>query len=341
MPRFALDIDSVPRPVRSQSLLDAVNHRVVIADGAMGTMLQDRELSLEADFQGLEGCNEILNATRPDVIGDIHDAYFAVGIDAVETNTFGANWSNLSDYGIDDRIEELARKGAEIARERAEAAEAVDGRMRWVLGSMGPGTKLPSLGHTSYDYLKQTFALQAEGLIDGGADAFLIETSQDLLQTKAAVNGCKQAIVSRGIRLPIFVEVTVETTGTMLMGSEIGAALTAIEPLGVDAIGLNRATSPAEMSEHLRQLPKHSRLPVLTADGAHYPLGPDELASAHEQFVREFGLALIGGCCGTTPAHLKAVVDRLRPRSVPVEPQRSGDATPEPGVASLYQHVSF
>ena len=254
MPRFALDIESVPRPVRAQELLDAVNHRVVIADGAMGTMLQGRELSLEDDFLGLEGCNEILNATRPDVLADIHDAYFATGIDAVETNTFGANWSNLSDYGIDDRIEELARKGAEIARERAEAAEKTDGRMRWVLGSMGPGTKLPSLGHTTYDYLKQTFALQAEGLIDGGADAFLIETSQDLLQTKAAVNGCKQAIVTRGIRLPIFVEVTVETTGTMLMGSEIGAALTALEPLGVDAIGLNCATGPDEMSEHLRHL---------------------------------------------------------------------------------------
>ncbi len=216
---------------------------------------------------------------RPDVIADIHDAYFATGVDAVETNTFGGNWSNLSDYGIDDRITELALKGAKIARERAEAAAEQDGRTRWVLGSMGPGTKLPSLGHTSYDYLKQTFALQAEGLIDGGADAFLIETSQDLLQTKAAVNGCKQAIVSRGVRLPIFVEVTVETTGTMLMGSEIGAALTALEPLGVDAIGLNCATGPDEMSEHLRHLSKQSTvpiacmpnagLPILTANGAH------------------------------------------------------------------------
>ncbi|MBT2588164.1 methionine synthase [Arthrobacter sp. ISL-95] len=367
MARFALDIDAVTRPVRSQSLLDAVNHRVVIADGAMGTMLQDRELSLETDFQNLEGCNEILNDTRPDVIADIHDAYFAVGIDAVETNTFGANWSNLSDYGIDDRIEELARKGAAIARERAEAAEAVDGRMRWVLGSMGPGTKLPSLGHTSYDYLKQTFALQAEGLINGGADAFLIETSQDLLQTKAAVNGCKQAIVSRGVRLPIFVEVTVETTGTMLMGSEIGAALTALEPLGVDAIGLNCATGPDEMSEHLRHLSKQSSvaiacmpnagLPILGANGAHYPLSPTELATAHEQFVREFGLGLVGGCCGTTPAHMAAVVERL-------ETFRTNGKTPdggtsdgvtvtggaksaripterEAGVASLYHHVPF
>src|SRR5919112_1387703 len=355
MPRFALDIDSVSRPSRSQSLLDAVNQRVVIADGAMGTMLQDRELSLATDFQGLEGCNEILNDTRPDVIADIHDAYFAVGIDAVETNTFGANWSNLSDYGIDDRIAELALKGAKIARERAEAAEAEDGRMRWVLGSMGPGTKLPSLGHTSYDYLKQTFALQAEGLIDGGADAFLIETSQDLLQTKAAVNGCKQAIVSRGIRLPIFVEVAVETTGTMLMGSEIGAALTALEPLGVDAIGLNCATGPDEMSEHLRHLSKQSSvaiacmpnagLPVLGPNGAHYPLSPSELATAHEQFVREFGLGLVGGCCGTTPEHMAAVVERLAPfrtaAPVTTETKASNGAarTPterEAGIASLY-----
>ena len=319
--RFALDIDGVPRTARAQALLGALSERVVIADGAMGTMLQRHELQVDTDFQGLEGCNEILNVTRPDVVGEIHDAYFAVGVDAVETNTFGANWSNLSDYGIDDRIAELAAAGARIARERAEAAESADGRMRWVLGSMGPGTKLPSLGHTTYAHLKETFALQAEGLIDGGADAFLVETSQDLLQTKAAINGCKQAIVARGIRLPIFVEVTVETTGTMLMGSEIGAALTALEPLGVDAIGLNCATGPAEMSEHLRHLSKHSSvtiacmpnagLPVLTADGAHYPLTPAELASAHEQFVREFGIGLIGGCCGTTPEHLAAVVERV------------------------------
>ena len=344
--RHPLDIDAAPRPERSQALLDALASRVVIADGAMGTMLQRYEPTLE-DYRQLEGCNEILNVSRPDMIAQIHDDYLAVGIDAIETNTFGANWSNLSDYDIDDRIHELAEAGARIARERCEAAEAGDGRMRWVLGSMGPGTKLPSLGHTTYAHLKDTFALQAEGLIDGGADAFLIETSQDLLQTKAAVNGCKQAIVARGIRLPIFVEVTVETTGTMLMGSEIGAALTALEPLGVDAIGLNCATGPAEMSEHLRHLSKHSAvtiacmpnagLPVLTADGAYYPLTPAELATAHEQFVREFGIGLVGGCCGTTPEHLAAVVDRIRPL------QGGGEraAVVEPGVASLYQHVPF
>ena len=349
-PRFALDIDGVPRPERAERLLDAVRNRVVIADGAMGTMLQRYDLTIDGDFQGLEGCNEILNVSRPDVVGAIHDAYLAVGVDAVETNTFGANWSNLDDYGIVDRIAELAEKGARIARERVEAAQASDGRERWVLGSMGPGTKLPSLGHTTYDNLKQTFALQAEGLIDGGADAFLVETSQDLLQTKAAINGCRQAIVSRGIRLPIFVEVTVETTGTMLMGSEIGAALTAIEPLGVDAIGLNCATGPTEMSEHLRHLSKHATvpiacmpnagLPVLGANGAHYPLSPAELATAHEQFVREFGLGLIGGCCGTTPEHLAAVVERLRPVGGAADRAAHGPDL-DPGVASLYQHVSF
>ncbi|TFD15663.1 methionine synthase [Cryobacterium sp. TMT1-21] len=332
-------------PARAQALIDALTERVVIADGAMGTMLQEHNPTLE-DYQQLEGCNEILNVSRPDMIEAIHGAYLDTGVDAVESNTFGANWSNLSDYGIEDRIEELARLGAEIARRSVEAYEARDGRMRWVLGSMGPGTKLPSLGHTTYSHLKATFAEQAIGLIRGGADAFLIETSQDLLQTKSAVNGCKQAISETGIRLPIFVEVTVETTGTMLMGSEIGAALTALEPLGIDAIGLNCATGPTEMSEHLRHLSRYSHVPVmcmpnaglpmLTATGASYPLTPEQLATAHEQFVKEFGLGLVGGCCGTTPAHMKAVVDRLRGTPVPARKVEE-----DPGVASLYQHVSF
>ncbi|MCI4657590.1 methionine synthase [Cryobacterium zhongshanensis] len=322
-----------------------MRERVVIADGAMGTMLQEHNPTLD-DYQQLEGCNEILNVSRPDMIEAIHGAYLDTGIDAVESNTFGANWSNLSDYDIEDRIEELARLGAAIARKSVEDYEARDGRVRWVLGSMGPGTKLPSLGHTTYANLKATFAEQAVGLIRGGADAFLIETSQDLLQTKSAVNGCKQAIAETGIRLPIFVEVTVETTGTMLMGSEIGAALTALEPLGIDAIGLNCATGPTEMSEHLRHLSRYSHVPVmcmpnaglpmLTATGASYPLTPDQLATAHEQFVKEFGLGLVGGCCGTTPAHMKAVVDRLRGAAVSVRAIEE-----DAGVASLYQHVSF
>ncbi|MBG6053970.1 5-methyltetrahydrofolate--homocysteine methyltransferase [Salinibacterium sp. CAN_S4] len=340
-----LDAGAIPFPERSASLLKALAERVVIADGAMGTMLQDAEPTLD-DFEQHEGCNEILNVSRPDIVESIHAAYLETGIDAIETNTFGANWSNLSDYGIENRIEELARAGAEIARRAVESFEARDGHRRWVLGSMGPGTKLPSLGHTTYANLKSTFAEQARGLILGGSDALLIETAQDLLQAKAAINGCKVAFAETGIRLPIFVEVTVETTGTMLMGSEIAAALTTLEPLGIDMIGLNCATGPDEMSEHLRHLSTHAHipvmcmpnagLPVLGTHGASYPLTPDELATAHEQFVREFGLGLVGGCCGTTPAHLKAVVDRI------------GGAQPRPrvieedaGVASLYQHVPF
>lgn len=337
------EFKSVPLTPRSQELLDALEQRVVIADGAMGTMLQDLEPTLE-DFLGHEGCNEILNVTRPDIVLSVHNAYFETGIDCIETNTFGANWSNLSDYGIDDQIEELAHAGAVIARQSADSFSAKDGKTRWVLGSMGPGTKLPSLGHTTYAHLKETFALQAKGLIEGGADAFLVETSQDLLQTKSAINGCKQAIVETGIRIPIFAEVTVELTGTMLMGSEIGAALTTLEPLGIDMIGLNCATGPQEMSEHLRQLSRHSRipvmvmpnagLPILQGDGAYYPLTPDELATAHEQFVKEFGLSMVGGCCGTTPEHMQAVVDRIGGKKTL---KRTIEI--EPGVASLYQHV--
>jgi len=339
------DTHKLPLPPRSQTLLDELKKRVIVADGAMGTMLQDAGPTMD-DFLQLEGCNEILNDTRPDIVESIHDAYFEVGVDCVETNTFGANWSNLSDYGIDERIEELSQKGAEIARKSAEKFEAQDGRMRWVLGSMGPGTKLPSLGHTDYAFLKSTFERQAAGLLQGGADAFMVETSQDLLQTKAAINGCKDAMRAAGTRLPLFVEVTVETTGTMLMGSEINAALTALEPLSIDMIGLNCATGPQEMSEHLRQLSQRSDIPVmvmpnaglpeLTPTGASYPLGPEELATAEEQFIKEFGLSLVGGCCGTTPAHLKAVVDR-------VGGARAMTRTPERdlGVASLYQHVSL
>ena len=329
---------------RSRALADALRTRVVVADGAMGTMIQAQDPSLD-DYQGLEGCNEILNVSRPDIIATVHDAYLEVGVDAIETNTFGANWSNLSDYDIDDRIRELAAAGARIARERADAF-ATEEHPRWVLGSMGPGTKLPSLGHTTYAHLRDTFAEQAAGLLDGGADAILVETSQDLLQAKAAVNGSRAAMRDVGRKVPVIVQVTVETTGTMLMGSEIGAALTTLQALGVDAIGLNCATGPAEMSEHLRHLSRHAEipvtcmpnagLPVLGPDGATYPLTPDELAAAHTQFVGEFGLGLVGGCCGTTPEHLRRVVEAVRAR-----PVAERHPVRENGVASLYSHTDL
>jgi 5-methyltetrahydrofolate--homocysteine methyltransferase len=330
---------------RVSALREALATRVVVADGAMGTMLQAQEPTLD-DFQQLEGCNEILNLTRPDIVRSVHEAYYAVGVDCVETNTFGANHSALGEYDIPERVHELSEAGARVAREVADEFTAKDGRPRWVLGSMGPGTKLPTLGHAPYTTLRDAYQRNAEGLIAGGADALLVETTQDLLQTKAAVLGARRGLDALGLDAPVIVSVTVETTGTMLLGSEIGAALTALEPLGIDMIGLNCATGPAEMSEHLRYLARNARiplscmpnagLPVLGKDGAHYPLTAPELADAQETFVREYGLSLIGGCCGTTPEHLRQVVERLRG----VAPT-ARDPRPEAGAASLYQSVPF
>ena len=325
-------------------LRSELTRRVVVADGAMGTMLQSREPSLD-DFQGHEGCNEILNVSRPDIVREVHDAYFAVGVDAVETNTFGANLSNLGEYGLEDRVEELAEAGARIARESADAWARVD-QPRWVIGSVGPGTKLPTLGHVAFARLRDAYEAQVRGMLAGGADAVLVETAQDLLQAKAAVLGAKRALRAAGSDAPLICQVTVETTGTMLLGTEISAALTALEPLGIDGIGLNCATGPAEMSEHLRQLARTARvavtcmpnagLPVLGKDGATFPLTPEQLAEAHDTFTRDYGLALVGGCCGTGPEHLRHVVERVQGRGLATRKPR-----PEPGVSSLYQHVPF
>ncbi|MBA2456504.1 MAG: methionine synthase [Nocardioidaceae bacterium] len=331
----------MPEP---RSLRRALATRVVVADGAMGTMLQSYDLGLD-DFDGHEGCNEVLNVTRPDVVRGVHDAYLAVGADAVVTNTFGANLGNLGEYGIADRIAELAGSGVRLAREAADAWSSPD-RPRWVLGSMGPGTKLPTLGHVSFARLRDAYVEQATAMLAAGADALLVETAQDLLQAKAAAIAARRAIVTADADVPLIVNVTVETTGTMLLGTEIGAALTALEPLHIDMIGLNCATGPAEMSEHLRHLARHARvavgcmpnagLPQVTAAGAHYPLTPQQLADAHDSFVREHGLSLVGGCCGTTPEHIRVVVERVRGRALtPREPR------PEAGAASLYQHVPF
>nr|GLK39166.1 methionine synthase [Rhodococcus wratislaviensis] len=312
----------------------------------MGTMLQAADLTLD-DFLGLEGCNEILNDTRPDVLKDIHRAYFEAGADAVETNTFGCNLPNLADYDISDRIRELAEKGTRLARDVAdEMGPGRDGMGRFVLGSMGPGTKLPTLGHALFAVLRDAYAEAAMGMIDGGADAILVETCQDLLQVKAAILGSQRAMETLGSRLPIITHVTVETTGTMLLGSEIGAALTALEPLGIDMIGLNCATGPAEMSEHLRHLSKYSSLPVsvmpnaglpqLGPNGAEYPLTAEELAEALSGFVTEFGLGLVGGCCGTTPEHIRQVAEAVR-----LVEKAERNPVHESGTSSLYTAVPF
>lgn len=326
------------------SFLDALRERVLVADGAMGTMLQAADPSLD-DFQGYEGCNEILNVTRPEVVESVHQAYFDVGVDCVETNTFGANLANLGEYDIPERIYELAQTGAAVARTVADANSA-GGQQRYVLGSIGPGTKLPSLGHAPFSVLRDAYQEQVRGLLDGGVDALLIETVQDLLQAKSAVIGAQRAFDAHGTVVPIMVQVTVETTGTMLLGSEIGAALNSLQALGIDIIGMNCATGPEEMTEHIRHLSRHANimlsampnagLPQLTSDGAYYPLSPEALGEAHTRFIAEFGLNLVGGCCGTTPAHLEQVVAAAKRAN-------RAERTPihEPGVSSLYSHIPF
>jgi len=321
--------------------LDALSPRTLVADGAMGTMLQAFDLSIE-DFENLEGCNEILNVTKPEIVKSVHRKYFDKGVDAVETNTFGANFANLSEYQIEDRIYELSFAGGKLAKEVATEYSTP----KWVLGSIGPGTKLPSLGHVTYEKLKESYLQCARGLVDAGVDALLVETAQDLLQAKAALNACREAIdhVNRDVLL--IAQVTVETNGTMLLGTEIRAALSALEPLGIDLIGLNCATGPAEMSEHLRVLSQSAKcglsvmpnagLPELGEKGAVYPLSPNELANYLAEFVKNYGINLVGGCCGTTPEHLQAVVNKIKEVN-----RHERKVFEEAGASSLYQFVPF
>jgi len=340
-PYDKLPLVSASKMGEMSSLRRALAERVIIADGAMGTMIQSANPSL-SDFQGHEGCNEILNVTRPELIADIHRQYFQAGVDAVETNTFGANLANLGEYGIPERIYELAFSGAKIAREVADEF----GGEHWVLGSMGPGTKLPTLGHVTYQELRDAYLQCAKGLIDGGSDALLVETTQDLLQAKAAINGARFAIKDSNRDVLLIAQVTVETTGTMLLGSEIGAAFNALANLEIDLIGMNCATGPAEMSEHLRQLSQTSGigiscmpnagLPILKDGGAYYPLEPKEFAEALSTYVDQYGLKLIGGCCGTTPTHLKELVAKIEGRKI-----RESSPRVEYGASSLYQFAPF
>ncbi|NED93789.1 methionine synthase [Phytoactinopolyspora alkaliphila] len=326
------------------AFLSALNGRVLVADGAMGTQLQAHELTMD-DFGGLEGCNEILNVTRPDVVRSVHRGFLEVGSDLIETNTFGANWANLAEYDIPERIYELSEAGARLARETADEYATPD-KPRFVLGSVGPGTKLPTLGHVTFARIRDAYIEQVRGMLAGGIDVVLVETSQDLLQTKAAILAAKRAMQAEGQHVPIVAQVTVEMTGTMLVGSEIGAAVTALEPLGIDLIGMNCATGPAEMGEHLRYLSQHARIPLsvmpnaglpqIGPNGAVYPLGPDELAEALAGFVTDFGTRMVGGCCGTTPEHLAKVVEAVADVTPAARAPRH-----EPAVASVYQTVPF
>ncbi len=326
--------------------LSTLRERVLVFDGAFGTWVQGHDLGPD-DFGGaaLEGCNEHLVLTRPDLIRQMHAEYFEVGVDAVETATFGAFGTVLAEYGIGEQTYEINEQAARIAKDVASDFSTPD-RPRFVIASVGPGTKLPSLGQIGFVDLRDSYEVMLDGLLAGGVDVILIETVQDLLQGKAAIVAARRSMQRAGRAVPIMVQVTVETTGRLLVGSEIGAALTSLEALRPDVIGMNCATGPGEMTEHLRYLAQHARtflsclpnagLPSIVDGHMHYDLTPEALADAHERFIPEFGLNIVGGCCGTTPAHLKAVVDRIGdPRAV----ERTIDF--EPSCSSIYSPVTF
>ncbi|MDP6539027.1 MAG: methionine synthase [Planctomycetota bacterium] len=321
-------------------ILSVLDRRVLVTDGAMGTQIHAADLDLARDYHDLENCCEIINLTRPEVIRDIHEAFLAVGCDAVETNTFSGSALVLEEFGLSERTREINRTAALIAREAASDHSSAD-HPRFVLGSMGPGTKLPTLGQASYSQLKASYVEQALGLVDGGVDAFLIETCQDPLQCKAAIGAALSARERAGKTTHLFVSVTMEATGTMLVGTEMAAALALLEPFPIDVVSLNCATGPREMGEHVRLLGQtctkrigvypNAGLPQLVNGQPFYPLTPEELADWLQRFVEEDGVNLVGGCCGTTPKHLEAVVRTIGERS-----PRRRDVTATPQVTSVY-----
>ena len=324
--------------VVATSYLDLVQRKVVVFDGATGTYLQGCELTAD-DFGGhdLEGCNEMLCLTRPDVIRQMHIDYFAAGADVVETNSFGSGVA-LGEYGIADQAYELNVVSATLARE-AVNARATHERPLFVAGSMGPGTKFATLGNIRYADLRDQLEIQARGLLDGGVDLLIIETQFDLLGIKAAMNGCRQAMAAVGREVPMQVQVTIELTGRMLPGTEIAAALAAIDPMGPDLIGLNCATGPAEMGEHVRYLSQHARMPISVLPNAglpsvvdgkmHYDLTAEEFVKHHLRFVQEFGVQVVGGCCrpSATPsmrtAQRRSTRSSRSPKKAPARRRRS------------------
>src|SRR6202142_3524167 len=334
------------RPSANDPYLCALRERVLIYDGATGTNFQLQDLHAD-DFGGaaLEGCNEILVVTRPDAVEQLHRSFLDVGADVIETDSFGAFSVVLAEYGIAQRSFELAMVSAQIARRVADDY-ASPGSPRFVAGSMGPGTKFPSLGQITYDDLSASYEEMAYGLLEGGVDLLIVETVYDLLSGKAAIAACHRAMVRHGRVVPIQAQVTIELTGRMLPGTEIGAALTALDPLGVDVLGLNCATGPVEMYEPLRYLCESSPVPLSCLPNAglpsvvdgkmHYDLTPDALAEHLSKFVTEYGVQVVGGCCGTTPEHVRRVVEVVRPLTPAVR-----TATLEPAVASIYSATSY
>src|SRR5687768_4734930 len=309
------------------NLLDAIKERIVVFDGAMGTNLQVQNLTLD-DFGGprFEGCNENLLVTRPDAVEKVHAGFLDVGCDVIETNSFNGTPVDFAEYGIADQAYDMNVRAARLAK-RIASDYSTNAKPRWVAGSMGPGRKLPTLGHISFKELRDAYRVQARGLLDGGADLLIVETCQDLLQTKAALSAIFSVFEETHRRVPVIAQVTIETFGTMLNGTEISAALTALAPFPIDVVGMNCGTGPKHMTESIRYLCENAPLPVSVLPNAglpsvvegkmHYDETPDSFTAQIVHFASDFGVNIVGGCCGTTPAHLRLVVEtmqRITPR---------------------------
>ena len=310
----------VQAPLAKHPFLDVLQSRVMVFDGGLGTQIFAANLQL-SDFWNLENCPEVLVLSRPDVIEGIHSSYFAAGSDTVETDTFGASKITLGEFGLQDRCREINRAAAQLARRAADAHKTAE-KPRFVAGSIGPGTKSITLGNTTFDLMHDSYLEQVRGLLDGGVDAILIETCFDLLQAKVAVIAALDAMRECGRRVPIMVQVTMEQVGTMLLGTDMESVITTLEALPVDILGMNCATGPELMRPHVETLSRlctrylsiqpNAGLPVLHAGKTHFPLGAAELAGAHREFVTDFGVNIVGGCCGTTPEHIRAVAGAVR-----------------------------
>lgn len=331
----------------SKELLEIIEHRILVFDGATGTSLQSQNLSA-ADFGGesFAGCNEYLNLTFPQAPEKVHRGFLDAGADVIETNSFGATSVVLVEYGLAERAYEINKRSAEIARKIADEYSS-NGRRRLVAGSMGPTTKLPSLGHIGFDALRDSYKEQVRGLVDGGADLLIVETCQDLLQAKAALAAISEFMSESGTEVAVILSITIETMGTMLMGTEISAALTTIEPYNIVTVfGMNCATGPKEMEENVRYLCENSPKPVFVMPNAGLPeniggqacyhLTPDELDYWMRRFVNEFGVSIIGGCCGTTPEHI-ARLTKIAAESRPKEREFAY----VPSVSSIYSSVAL
>lgn len=302
-------------------LLDTITRRPVIIDGAMGTQLQERADKIpESAWEGMEGCNELLNVTCPEVMGSIFHAYLTAGADLITTNTFGSFRWVLDEYGIGHRSYELSRAGAAVCKAECDKFSTPD-HPRFVLGSIGPGTKLPSLGHIHYDEMFQGYVECCLGLIDGGADIFLLETCQDPLQIKAALHACEAANTERGTDLPIMVSVTIELAGTMLIGTDAQTIAAIMEPFDILSLGFNCGTGPEQYAKHVKTLSAvwgkpisvhaNAGLPQNRGGYSFYPMGPDEFADRQCGFLEYEGVSFLGGCCGTTPQHIRALVNKV------------------------------